>query len=51
MPPGSTNPNDNDRLRRGAEGRIYFEYDKDCSNGHVAVRLWIESQKSLELNF
>ncbi|KIM99202.1 hypothetical protein OIDMADRAFT_56362 [Oidiodendron maius Zn] len=44
MPKGNTNKPDEYRLKRGAEGRIYFEYDKSS----VSIRLWVEAQKVLE---
>ena len=44
MPAGDTNKPDEYRIKRGAEGKIYFEYDKSS----VSIRLWVETQNVLE---
>jgi hypothetical protein len=48
MPAGNTYPPDSERLRKGAEGRVYFEYDKDRSVPNAEIRLWVETTRQIE---
>jgi hypothetical protein len=48
MPVENTYSPDLERLRKGAEERVYFKYDKDCSIPNAEIRLWVKTIRQIK---